>query len=51
MDIREFEQISEIFANIIDNKSKFTAIHSKGIANLAYTVSKFRGIQMKNAVK
>lgn len=43
MDIKEFEQISEIFANIIDNKSKFTAIHSKGIANLAYTVSKFRG--------
>ncbi|MFL0196657.1 HD-GYP domain-containing protein [Clostridium sp. WILCCON 0269] len=43
MDIKEFEQISKIFANIIDNKSKFTAIHSKGIANLAYTVSKFIG--------
>lgn len=43
MNIQEFEQISKIFANIIDNKSKFTAIHSKGIAKLAYTVSQFRG--------
>ena len=41
MGLKEFEEISKIFANIIDNKSKFTASHSKGIANLAYLVSKF----------
>ncbi|OAA92951.1 HD-GYP domain-containing protein [Clostridium coskatii] len=43
MDLHEFEAISKIFANIIDNKSKFTATHSKGIASLAYLVSKFIG--------
>ncbi len=43
MGLKEFEEISKIFANIIDNKSKFTASHSKGIANLAYLVSKFIG--------
>lgn len=43
MGIDEFEDISVIFANIIDNKSKFTATHSKGIANLAYRVSKHIG--------
>ncbi|PRR85360.1 HD-GYP domain-containing protein [Clostridium luticellarii] len=43
MDIDEFEDISMIFANIIDNKSTFTATHSKGIANLAYIVSKHVG--------
>lgn len=35
----EFEEIAKIFANIIDNKSKFTAEHSKQIAKLAYLVS------------
>lgn len=43
MGIEEFEDISKIFANIIDNKSKFTATHSKGIANLAYVVSNHIG--------
>ncbi|WP_446897763.1 HD-GYP domain-containing protein [Clostridium sp. LBM24168] len=35
----EFEIVAGIFANIIDDKSKFTATHSKGIAKLAYLVS------------
>ncbi|HBC96824.1 MAG TPA: hydrolase [Clostridium sp.] len=47
MNLNEFENISLIFANIIDNKSKFTATHSKGIANLAYKVSKHIGYSME----
>jgi HD-GYP domain-containing protein (c-di-GMP phosphodiesterase class II) len=38
--LSEFEHIAEIFATIIDNKSSFTAMHSRGIAKLAYDVSK-----------
>ncbi|MCH3965998.1 MAG: HD domain-containing protein [Clostridium sp.] len=38
-DLNEFAIIAGIFANIIDDKSKFTATHSKGIAELAYLVS------------
>lgn len=43
LDINQFESIAQIFSDIIDHKSKFTATHSKGIAELAYTVSKFIG--------
>lgn len=39
--LTEFEHIAEIFAAIIDNKSSFTAMHSRGIAKLAYDVSKY----------
>lgn len=37
--LQEFEQLSNVFATIIDNKSGFTASHSKEIATLAYKVS------------
>jgi len=38
-----FETIASIFSNIIDSKSKFTALHSKEIADLAFNVSKHLG--------
>lgn len=40
INLKEFEYIAEIFANIIDSKSSFTAMHSRGIANLAFDVAK-----------
>lgn len=39
LDINQFEIIANIFANIIDKKSSFTAKHSREIAKLAYKVS------------
>ena len=39
--LEEFEPIADVFASIIDNKSSFTAEHSKEIARLAYAVSKY----------
>ncbi|WP_125154054.1 HD-GYP domain-containing protein [Clostridium rectalis] len=41
LNLNEFEEISNIFAKIIDTKSRFTAMHSKNISQLAYRVSKF----------
>lgn len=55
LDLVQFEKIAYILASIIDNKSAFTAEHSRGIARLAYTVSKHVGyseekcLQMKIA--
>lgn len=51
LNLDEFQVIAEIFANIIDDKSKFTARHSKGIANLAYEVSKYIGFNEEKCVK
>lgn len=51
LNLDEFQVIAEIFANIIDDKSKFTARHSKGIANLAYEVSKYIGFSKEKCVK
>lgn len=39
LDLYEFEKIAYIMASIIDNKSSFTAKHSRSIANLAWMVS------------
>ncbi|MBC2400106.1 HD-GYP domain-containing protein [Clostridium tetanomorphum] len=41
LDLDNFEKIAYIFSEIIDNKSKFTARHSRDISNLAYNVSKY----------
>lgn len=55
LDLFQFEKIAYILASIIDNKSAFTAKHSRGIADLAYMVSKHVGysdekcLQMKIA--
>lgn len=49
--LSEFEAIADIFASIIDNKSSFTAEHSKEIANLAYTVSKHLGYDEEKCLK
>ncbi|WP_010233254.1 HD-GYP domain-containing protein [Clostridium arbusti] len=43
LDLYEFEKIAYILASIIDNKSSFTAKHSKGIADLACMVSHHMG--------
>ena len=39
LNLYEFEKIAYILASIIDNKSSFTAKHSRNIANLAWMVS------------
>ncbi len=51
LNLKEFECISNIFSNIIDNKSKFTATHSREIANLAYKVSKHIGYPEEKCIK
>ncbi|NEZ46781.1 HD domain-containing protein [Clostridium niameyense] len=40
LNLDNFINIAYIFADIIDNKSEFTARHSKSIANLCYKVAK-----------
>lgn len=40
LNLYEFEKIAYILAKIIDNKSTFTAKHSRGISDLAYKVAK-----------
>ncbi len=49
--LKEFEQLSNIFATIIDNKSTFTASHSKEISNLAHKVSIHLKYDDKKALK
>ncbi len=51
IDLSQFESIAYIFSNIIDNKSKFTATHSRQIGELAYTVSKFIGYSNDKCIK
>ncbi|AIS51267.1 metal dependent phosphohydrolase [Thermoanaerobacter kivui] len=41
--IDELEDIAEAFAQIIDNRSRFTYNHSRGISNLAYKMAKVIG--------
>lgn len=43
LDLFQFEKIAYILASIIDNKSSFTAKHSRGIANLSWMVSQHIG--------
>lgn len=43
LNLCQFEKIAYILASIIDNKSAFTAKHSRGIAKLAFMVSKHLG--------
>ncbi len=49
--LSEFEAIADVFASIIDNKSSFTAEHSKEIATLAYNVSKHLGYTEEKCLK
>lgn len=49
--LNEFEQLSNVFATIIDNKSTFTASHSKEIADLAYKISIHLNYDEKRALK
>lgn len=49
--LEEFEPIADVFASIIDNKSSFTAEHSKEIARLAYAVSKYLNYNEEKCLK
>ena len=49
--IEDFEKIAYMFSEIIDNKSKFTAKHSRNISNLAYEVSKYLNYPEEKCVK
>ncbi|QAA31463.1 HD-GYP domain-containing protein [Clostridium manihotivorum] len=51
LDIHELISIGEIFADMIDAKSTFTATHSRGIAELAYLVSKYLGYDDEKCLK
>ncbi|WMJ79634.1 HD domain-containing protein [Clostridium sp. MB40-C1] len=51
LNLQDFEKIAEIFSRIIDSKSKFTAEHSKGIAYLAYKISKHIGYSKEKCTK
>lgn len=47
----EFEAIADVFATIIDNKSSFTAAHSKEIASIAYDVASHLGYDEEKCLK
>ena len=49
--LHEFEKLANVFAIIIDNKSAFTACHSKEISSLAYRVSIHLGYNEERALK
>ena len=49
--LNEFQDIADVFATIIDNKSSFTAEHSKEIALLTYNVSKYLGYDEEKCLK
>lgn len=51
LDIQQFEEIAYMFSEIIDNKSKFTAQHSRSISNLAYKVSKYLNYPDEKCIK
>jgi putative nucleotidyltransferase with HDIG domain len=51
LNINQLEVIANIFANIIDKKSTFTAKHSREIAELAYKVSKNIGYSEEKSQK
>ena len=47
----EFKDIAYIFSYIVDNTSKFTARHSRDIAELSFKVSKFLGYDEEKCLK
>lgn len=49
--LQEFEELSNVFATIIDNKSSFTATHSKEISKLAFEISKYLGYDDEKSLK
>lgn len=51
LNMQELINIGEIFADMIDAKSEFTARHSRGIAELAYIVSKHIGYDDEKCLK
>lgn len=51
IDLDQFEKIAYILSKIIDNKSNFTAEHSRGISRLSYRVSKYVGYSEEKCKK
>lgn len=51
LDIYEFQQVADIYAEMIDYRRPFTARHSRGIAELAYATSKYNGYNEEKCVK
>ncbi|QGU94175.1 HD domain-containing protein [Clostridium bovifaecis] len=51
LNLDEFETIACIFSNIIDSKSEFTATHSRGISDLAFSVSRYLGYSEEKCKK
>lgn len=49
--IDDFVTIANIFSKVIDTKSKFTAEHSKGISNLAFSVAKYLNYPEEKCIK
>jgi putative nucleotidyltransferase with HDIG domain len=51
MSLLELTDISEVFAAIIDKKSRFTHLHSIGLADYTYKLSKVYGFDTHRATK
>lgn len=51
LNLDDFETIAFIFSNIIDSKSNFTAMHSIGISELAFRISKHLGYSEEKCKK
>ncbi|MBE3591446.1 MAG: HD domain-containing protein [Thermoanaerobacter sp.] len=49
--INDLEDIAEVFAQIIDNRSRFTYNHSKSISKLAYEIAKVIGCDEETSRK
>lgn len=47
----EFEEVAEVYAEIIDSRSSFTARHSRGIADLAYEIGKYKKYDDNKCIK
>lgn len=51
INLEQFEKIAYMLSQIIDNKSTFTAEHSRGISRLSYKVSRYVGYSEEKCVK
>lgn len=47
----EFQEVAEVYAEIIDSRSSFTARHSRGIAEMAYCIGRYKGYEETKCIK
>lgn len=47
----EFQEVAEVYAEIIDSRSSFTARHSRGIAEMAYQIGRYKGYEETKCIK